>query len=78
MARQTYWLVQGFGFQAADAGLQMLGCRLSTRVHRVDFVDQPFVGIPFDAVGVDLAFESLRVQDYWLAQKPFVATNVKL
>ena len=45
-------------------GIRILGCRLSTRVHWVDFVDQPFVGIPFDAVGVDLAFESLSVRDY--------------
>lgn len=47
------------------------------RRHGGHFADQPFVGIPFHAISVDLVLESVTIQDRRLVQEPFVTANVK-
>ena len=47
------------------------------RLHCGHFLDQTFVGIPFQTIGVNLALESVRIQDGRLVQEPFVTANVK-
>ena len=43
-----------------------------------DLPDQAFVGVPFNAIGVDLVLERLRGQHNGFVQEPLVTTDVKL